>query len=326
MTDSLTRPAEFHRLLSGLTTRLPDETLSDARRWLAAGDLEDLAVGLTFAAINEGITLRADEIALLTAALPDGGAAGGLPAGTPAPAAWPVTAVPPGSGGRHPYLDATGDYDGPGRRDEVDEAVVAAAPDGAVAIWRGWRGPDDGEGRRMYLVQVAAATDGLPAAAVPMMDALESTGDTAPQVETFAEPGELSAFSRGALSSSALIWTPEPAPPVRVAPTFGSDHPMLDPVEAEAVLAYLDRGTPVLIGNAWRRDILDPDAAEVVPDGLRTDGSWVWTEAAEYYVARYALAPVPELLKHIRENEHRPPAVSAVALHRVMGTVMNAIA
>jgi hypothetical protein len=83
-------------------------------------------------------------------------------------------------------------------------------------------------------------------------------------------------------------------------PGFHPGHRMVtDPAERDRVLQYLHSGTLALHTTARARDVLDPDAGQVVPTSFRTDGEWIWTDTVAYYLERHGLAPENELAAHI---------------------------
>jgi hypothetical protein len=62
---------------------------------------------------------------------------------------------------------------------------------------------------------------------------------------------------------------------------------------------YLRGGALVLTTTAMTGDVLDPAAVAVV-SANRTDGEWIWTDPAEYYLSRQGLATDAGLDQHIR--------------------------
>ncbi len=94
------------------------------------------------------------------------------------------------------------------------------------------------------------------------------------------------------------------------------ERPRLHGFDRAAVAGYL-RGAPVaLSAMGLGADVLDPSAAEVVPMNIRTDGTWVWSEALAYFAERYGIAPEPAFLAHLKRNEYRCPAVDEQTLMR----------
>jgi hypothetical protein len=83
-------------------------------------------------------------------------------------------------------------------------------------------------------------------------------------------------------------------------PGFHRGHRVVtDSSERDRMLAYLTSGTPVLTSMARARDVLNPDAGEVVPTSFRTDGEWIWTDTVAYYLEQHGMAPDEELAAHI---------------------------
>lgn len=342
--------AAFHQLLLRMAGRLPDELIVETRRWLAEGELVEISQAVVFAALAGRIAVTGAEATLLADVL---GAAGedveALAAlersdADPQPR-YGVAPVSPEVLTEHgpdvPYsIDLTVPYPGPGGPDGVDAAAAAAAASIAAgypvrALWRFWRFPAGDTrwppARRVYLLQ-ADDEASLPGLAVRLQDALAAAGETHPQVEVFLDPDTLPAYQRTGLGFAALLWTAAPAvvPLVaRVFDTFAPDsgpgfeptHPRLDEAERERVAGYLDAGVPLLITPDLAPDVLDPERPEVVPAVVRTDGRWIWTDAAGYYLRGYGLAPDAGLLEAIRANDYLPPEVDAVAMHRALSVL-----
>ncbi|MEV4757860.1 hypothetical protein AB0J86_22470 [Micromonospora sp. NPDC049559] len=348
--------AAFHRLLLRLSGRLPDELITSSRRWLAEGEFVEIAQAVLFAALANRVELTEDDVALLSGVLAEAGEDTEPLAdiervdGEPLPP-YGVAPVSPDELAEHgdavPYcIDLTVPYDGPGAADEIDRAAVAALaarPDdraGATALWRAWRFPSIDAPwpppRRIYLVQ-GGDEAGLPALASRTQDALEAAGEADPQVEAFLDPDDLPTYQRTALGFSTLLWAA--APPVtplvarvydtldpEAGPGFAADHPRIDGEDRDRVLSYLTGSTPLLITPTRSPDVVDADAGEVVPTGFFTDGRWIWTDAVAYYLRVYGLAPDPDLLDAIRSNDHLPPEVDAVALHRALSALYAPVA
>lgn len=205
--------------------------------------------------------------------------------------------------------------------DETDTAAVAALAHVAepVALWRAWRFPGR---RRVYLLD--AAGDGEPLRA-----AVEDA-----DIELVGTPP--TPYQRAARARSALLWAARPAEPVTVARVFDSydpvlggqftvDHPVLSAGdELMRVLSYLEAGSVLLATTAREPDVFDQEAGPVVPMTFRTDGRWIWTDAAAYYLRTYALSPDAEMLADMRERGYRPPETDAVALHRALAALTGA--
>jgi hypothetical protein len=317
-----------HELLLRLAGRIPDQALAQARRMLADGAVSSavtlVATQLAQALLTQTpIPLTADELAAIRNLARDAGALPGVQ---------PVADLP-----ALPFDFGELDDDGAMRRDELDEALVAAAEAhsaGLAGVWRSWRyvrldSPDSawpgqradaGAGlmvtydedlvrpHRVYIVQVEdpGLVRGLAA------DLLGAVPDTAGAgIEIITLGTEPPPYQRAALAQSLLLWATvteaefviarvfDFADPV-TGPGFAPGHPMVDdPVERDQLLAYLRGGYPVLTTTTGMTDVLDQEAGAVVPTSFRTDGEWIWTDTVEYYLNRHGLAPDAELTAHI---------------------------
>lgn len=83
-------------------------------------------------------------------------------------------------------------------------------------------------------------------------------------------------------------------------PWFAPEHPVIvDRGERDALLALLRSGSIVVhAAQPLRDDLGGLDA--VVPADLRSDGRWIWSDAAAYYLDHHRIAPDPELVAHLR--------------------------
>ncbi|TPW76684.1 hypothetical protein [Schumannella sp. 10F1B-5-1] len=99
-------------------------------------------------------------------------------------------------------------------------------------------------------------------------------------------------------------------PPPRVArvfdghrdgiPSFAPERPVIvDQAERDALLTLLRSGSVLVHASRPLRDDLgDLDAA--VPADLRSDGTWIWSDAVAYYLEHHWIAPDTELVAHLR--------------------------
>ncbi|KIR66138.1 hypothetical protein [Micromonospora haikouensis] len=337
-TDPATdRGTAVHRLLLRLAGQAPDDLVSAARQWLAAGQLAEVAQALAFTCLTGRVRVTGAEAELLAGILgEDGGVEAGLLPGEPeqqvaygmAPVGPQVLAVP---GVRVPYsLDLTAGGEEFGGPDDLDRAAVAAVAGqpGSAGLWRSWRYPAvDARyppAKRLYLVQAAEPV----ALAARVGSALEAAGEQHPLVEVFADPAELPPYQRRALAYSALLWAARPAEPLRMAapPDPAAPPEALTDDEAERVAAYLGAGVPLLTSPQRSADVFAPDSDDAgVPTGLRGDGRWLWSEAVTYYTDQYGLAPDPGLLAEIRAAGYTAPPVDAVAVHRSLSFLFAAM-
>jgi hypothetical protein len=83
------------------------------------------------------------------------------------------------------------------------------------------------------------------------------------------------------------------------------------------VLDYLEAGAVLLTTDLFGEDAVAPRGARV-PLDIRTDGTWIWTDATAYYLRHYRIAPHIDLLAHILAARGRPPRPDTVTLFRAM--------
>jgi hypothetical protein len=107
-------------------------------------------------------------------------------------------------------------------------------------------------------------------------------------------------------------------------PAFADDHPTVDDDDLLALL--LDRlgsGTAVLMTTTGMDDVVDRSRTGAVPLHFRTDGSWIWSDAVGYYLERYRLAPEPELLAHLRQDQETPQPPSRETVERARAFLLS---
>jgi hypothetical protein len=172
---------------------------------------------------------------------------------------------------------------------------------------------DPADPERVLRVYIAQVTDGAvaPAVAGALHAALGDVGEAGIEViDLDAEPPP---YQAAALAQSALVWAAgaDSEPPFRLArifdfadpvtgPGFAMGHRIItDQEERDRMIQFLTTGTVILHTTARMKDVLDPDGGEVVPTSFRTDGDWIWTDTATYYLEYYGLAPDAELITHI---------------------------
>ncbi|MEV8099820.1 hypothetical protein [Kitasatospora sp. NPDC085879] len=325
---------DCHRLLLALAGRLPDATLTRLRVFLAADDRSAFAADLGHAVTTEAVALSPPDEDLVAELLEadglDSSPLDDLPPFT-AETALPIHAFTP-----HP----DGDAHTRGPHDELDRAAVAAVAHtaGIRGLWRSWRWAatdDDIPPRRIHLVEADRTVD-LPALAARLQRDLETWGEPHPQVEAYATGDVLPRYQQLARSHATLLWMPTTRHPLRLAPTFDEphapdgprffpDHPrMADPDEVALVAAYLWTGEPLLVSSELADDILQPAREAVVPVDIRTDGTWVWTDATTYYLEEYGLQPFAGLLEHIRAAGYIAPEVDGATRHRAIEMLIGA--
>jgi hypothetical protein len=329
-----------HELLLRLAGRIPDGPLAGARRLLAEGDVRAAMAGPMRWLAGDSIPLLADELAAIRVLADDPRALPGIQ---------PVQVLP-----ELPFAFSVLDQFGEVEQDAVDDAVAAVAQGhGAAGLWRSWRyrldDPDAAAGAatvtvdpgdpdqayRVYIVQI----DDFSALEVLSRDLLRAVGDTGRAgTEVIPLSGEPPPYQNMALAESMLLWASQGEPEFDVAavfdfadpvsgPGFAPDRAVVDaPDERERLLAYLRGGALVLTTTATMDDILDPAAGAVVPANFRTDGEWIWSDTAEYYLSRHGLALDSGLDEHIRlklSQGEAAPLVDAEAAGRAADFLLN---
>jgi hypothetical protein len=114
-------------------------------------------------------------------------------------------------------------------------------------------------------------------------------------------PTEVDGFRFAETSDGVL---PDGTP--RVAPERGH---VTDPAERERLLGYLAGGALVLETMRYGTDRFDPSRQFAVQVAYRTDGTWVWPAAVEYYLRWHNVAPERGFRRWIAEHDFRAPAV-----------------
>jgi len=313
-----------HELLLRLAGRIPDDVLAGARRLLADGDIHEAMSGLTRWLAGEPVPLLTGELAAIRALADDPGALSGVR---------PVAVLP-----ELPFAFNAVDRFGEVERDAMDDAVAAVAEGHGVAgLWRSWRyrlddpdaaaaivtvDPDDpDQAYRVYIVQAEQASVSR-ALCRDLLRAVDDTGRAGTEVILLSD--EPPPYQHMALAESMLLWASQSEPEFDLAavfdftdpvsgPGFAPDHAVVDdPDEREQRLDYLRGGALVLATTATVDDILDPAAGAVVPANFRTDGEWIWTDAVEYYLSRYGLAPDAGLDEHVRRKLSRGELVPLI--------------
>ena len=91
-----------------------------------------------------------------------------------------------------------------------------------------------------------------------------------------------------------------------------------DPDERDRLLTFLTGGTLVLATDWADADRIDPTRQFAVRREYRSDGTWVWNFAVEYYLRWHNVAPEPPFRRWIAEHGYRAarvtPDVAARAL------------
>jgi hypothetical protein len=303
----------LHDLLFGLAGRVSDDDLAILRNHLADGELSDLA-HLMAELIGSGmVALIPAEVELIRRILAHDQLYSNLADRAPRiEEAMPLYSFTQRRGIGVPTASGLGGFGGDSLPlSLMDAADMAAAESsarvgGVIALWRVFRHATDGLVARVYLCETRVSADVVEMVA-EMQYALAEAGEDPPRVEVFAEGTHLPVYHDEALAAAVLVWAVE-GTPVRLArvfdgadadgPFFFPDHPQLADEQRDLVLAYLRAGERVLDIPGTLDDIVETTRVAAVPLAFRSDGEWVWTEAATYYLEQHYLEPEPELTRH----------------------------
>lgn len=336
----------LHALLLRMAGSLPDRVLDASREALAAGRRLEVVQAVAFEAISQPLQLDPDEIATLRAELLLGGGDGDLALaleelrGERPPTPWlflsSLPATPAEAATVVRPLDLTADAD---EWDPVDRALVAAASavPGVRAVWRAWRMPSSARPwHDPVRVAVVSVDDEFPdpsALSVHLRQSMLGAGDADAHAEVCWAGLDAPYYQTLARSCGALLWAARPAVPITTArvfdgvdpvrgPWFTTHRPVVgDAAERANLLIALRSGVVIAWSSAAMADILTPERGEVVPLHLRTDGTWVWSEAVGYYLENYGLTPDPELhgyLAGLLAGGERAEPLDEISVHRAL--------
>jgi hypothetical protein len=367
----------WHDILLDLAGRLPDDSLAEAREFLSASRVDQVAAALAYPAALLGIPVSADEYAAIVPLLPtdvrDRLAADLLVAHEDLleRPVWVFTPHRPASRGEPSWTSvravdltslagagyAAGHASGHGSEDgieadlvpdHVDQALTsaAAAEPALIGLWRTWRWPSEEPLTPVRVVlatvrpdtgaeEVAALAVRLQRLALRALDETEPWHDWPVPVEVTVSGTPGCPYQRAARDGAALLWARTPPHPVLAARVVdgtdadGSgfilpDHPRLEDADRRAELVEHLMTAPVVVESPPTTDPLAPDAGEVMPLTVRTDGTWAWSDAVAYLLEVHHLAPEPRLLAHLDATAGRPvPPLDEVTRHRVLAALQT---
>lgn len=236
--------------------------------------------------------------------------------------------------------------DGPPGVDRADREMVAAVRQirHATGLWRSWRtwtaqaplqaadGEDAGP-RRVYLVTVGPAAD--PAILLRTgqdLQAIAEDADPATVVDVVQEGSDPAALTYPvcARAFGALLWAAAAPVPLDVAealdawdprrgPVLDGDDPARVPDVAERarLLDYLLAAPVAITPDEASPDTVSPEGG-TFPDGVRTDGVWVWPDAVAHYLDRHGIAPPERFRAYLETRTGPPPHVDAATAHRAL--------
>lgn len=323
----------WHDLLLEIAGQVPDELISHARSHLADDDHEAVARAMAHAITAYRLTFDDQRAELFAAAGLNIDAIGGIdPTDLPDAMPYAFGSAPPGVPAPQ-LLDLT-----PRGIRDLDSVEVAAVlsvvgDPGVCGLWRCWRTPghDSGwpEPKRIFLIEVSRRRDRHPLAA-RITEVLDLAGERAPQVEVFATRDGVPEYQLLARDAAALLWAPGPAVTPRLArvlpETSDAEQPRIaDGLERHRLATYLESAEAILIADVLGDDVLDPPRGAVVPLDIRTDGTWMWSDALAYYVREHGIAPEPDLRRHIEASGHLSPAVGSVARFRCLAALAEPV-
>ncbi|MEV0342796.1 hypothetical protein AB0H49_27595 [Nocardia sp. NPDC050713] len=88
-------------------------------------------------------------------------------------------------------------------------------------------------------------------------------------------------------------------------PIIESRRKITDSATKERILGFLRGGAVILAANGKSVDMIDATNGKVVPRVYKTDGAWIWTAAARYYLEKYDIAPEDEFLLYIASHGYQ---------------------
>ncbi|MFE3446705.1 hypothetical protein ACFXNW_27060 [Nocardia sp. NPDC059180] len=87
-------------------------------------------------------------------------------------------------------------------------------------------------------------------------------------------------------------------------PDFSSRQIVEDDSERARIKQFLTGGTLILRTSGRGADVLAPEKKRAVPMSYATDGVWIWSRAAAYYLSNHGIAPEEDFLEHIRRCDY----------------------
>lgn len=204
-----------------------------------------------------------------------------------------------------------------GEPDDIDEAAIEAVADTVevVGLWRTWRSGEGEPLQRLYLAEVDADAESRQVAA-EVHDRLIAAGEELALVETYRTGEELSSYHRQARSAGELLWMARDEVDIRVAtlhsvvdpPSFTEAEQLPDDEDGDAertmIEEYLRAGTLLMATTLRTADVVNPHFGSVVPMNVFTDGTWIWSEAVEYYVSTYGYLADPEFRDYLAYRDY----------------------
>ncbi|MBF6085358.1 hypothetical protein [Nocardia cyriacigeorgica] len=82
-------------------------------------------------------------------------------------------------------------------------------------------------------------------------------------------------------------------------PDFSTRRIVQDEDERSKIKQFLTGGVLILRTSGRSADALAPEKKRAVPMSYATDGVWIWSRAAAYYLDNHGIAPEEDFLAHI---------------------------
>ena len=99
---------------------------------------------------------------------------------------------------------------------------------------------------------------------------------------------------------------------------FADREQIEDAAERERLLGFLTGGSVVLATDRYADDPVDPTRRYAIQHAYRTDGTWVWHAAVEYFLRWHHIAPEAEFRRWITDHGHRADPVSDEIVARAL--------
>jgi hypothetical protein len=324
------------RLVQNLADALSDQVVHFVRVAMASDDLTGAIGALLFACIQQGTSLSAVEYAVLAECLISVGEDSSL-----------LDYVSVSDVDRQVLFEfvnapETDEDDAEAAETAIralDEQVLeqlAFEEGGLLGVWRVWRYPVTAAAyppaTPVYLVETRDDATAVKVAMAYYGQLDESGVPGEAIVEVYGSGTELPALQRAAQFAGELISAETTLDGFQFADVFdgepGEDGlpqslEHVTPEEAQGLVDYLLGGTPLLVADSQGEDVLDPSRGEVVPLHLRTDGTWVWSDASAYYLREHLVAPPADFRTHLQTVPKRPARVGDVTLHQVVAWLQS---
>ncbi|MGL5863926.1 MAG: hypothetical protein ACRCY9_22010, partial [Phycicoccus sp.] len=334
--DAPTARIELVDLVQSFADALPDDLIIFCRRAIVEQRMTDVKLALGAQVLQTRPPVTQQEAGAIADIL--------IEVGVDPEIAVDVGLAP---GDRHPVIELTADPPG-GAVDDADSAVkdgdaaVLSRLEGAevIGVWRAWRRPVLEAlwppGRPIYLVETrsAAARDNVLVRTYGASGCVD--GPETPMVEPYITGTPLPPYLSAILVTGTLLFAAEEAAPVRVAGVTDTgpdddgsppdaadegttnDEPPMSTEDAEHAIRYLTQADIVLRTDELAVDPLDTDRGEVLPLDLRTDGTWVWSDATAYFLIEHGVPPEPEFAAYLATCPPEPPILTDTRRHQIV--------